>query len=48
MKKLGEKIQSSLGTEVYYIRTDLSDDPAVLLKGDKEENKNNQKRKMKP
>jgi hypothetical protein len=40
MEKLGKKLQEKLGTEVYYIRTDLNDEPAALIK---KENKNKQK-----
>jgi hypothetical protein len=40
MEKLGKKLHEKLGTEVYYIRTDINDEPAVLIK---KENKNKQK-----
>jgi hypothetical protein len=46
MKKLGEKLHSSLGTEVFYLKTDGSDELAILLK-DKAE-KPNQKTKKRP
>lgn len=43
MESLGKKLHEKLGTEVYYIKTDINDEPAVLIK---HENKN--KQKMKP
>ncbi len=43
MESLGKKLHQKLGVEVYYIRTDLNDEPAVLIK-----NENKNKQKMKP